>query len=464
MAGAEAAAIDWRLEGRFAVSILRHDRIGTRRGQQAFRGGLTSLFARGLSISAGLITLPIALSALGREMFGIYLTITTLLALLSFLNLGLGNGLVTTLARAESRENTTEVQRLVSTSLALSGGAALVATVVAVAAVRGLPWPTLLGASGAVSGEVAESAVLVAVLCTLANVPASIAASVRLGLQESAVANLWMGASGLLQVAGVAFAASASARLPVFVGALAAPPLICNLANSVQLYSGRRAHLRPRLRSVDLRKGWELLNRGSLFVVLGLAGAVAFQTDVLVLSHVLGPAAVAEYGVPFRLFSLLPLVVSLLVFPLWPAYADASARSEHDWVRRVLRNSLGLAGAISIVAGATLVIAAPFLISLWVGGVISPGIGLLVALGAYAVVQSISAPLSMYLNGAGVVGFQVVVAGSMALLNLPLSIVLAQSIGVAGPVLASVIAQSICVLVPCAVFIPRHLARFGNAS
>jgi O-antigen/teichoic acid export membrane protein len=74
-------------------------------------------------------------------------------------------------------------------------------------------------------------------------------------------------------------------------------------------------------------------------------------------------------------------------------------------------------------------------------------------LAVWVTIVSVQMPLSMLLNGAGVVRFQVVAASCMALANLALSITLAHSIGISGPVWGSVVAYLVCTGVPSVLYL-----------
>jgi Na+-driven multidrug efflux pump len=75
------------------------------------------------------------------------------------------------------------------------------------------------------------------------------------------------------------------------------------------------------------------------------------------------------------------------------------------------------------------------------------------------VLGGIGNAFAMLLNGAQVMRFQVIVASTMAIANVVLSILLTQRIGVAGVVWGSVIAFSIFDFVPVVLYLPRLFAR-----
>jgi O-antigen/teichoic acid export membrane protein len=434
-----------------AEPLVSDEDHGRQRLRAARRGGLTSLGGRAVSLAAGFATLPLALDGLGRRDFGVFLAVSSAVTLLGFTNLGIGQGLVATVARAQAREDTAEIQRLVSTAMALLTAVALAGVAVVLVA-----FSSAQALSATEPASWLTAAALAAVLVLL-GLPLTVAASVRLGLQESAASNAWTSLTGVFQLAGVTVAWLLDAGLVGFVCAFVGAGLVAGAGDSVMTLMARREWLRPRRSAVRRSLLSPLLRTGSLFFVLALAGTVAFNVDTLIVAAVLGPEAAAQYGVAFKLFTTAPLLAGLFLTPLWPAYSDAAARGDEQWTRRVLTRSLLASIAFNLACALALLALTRELLRLWLGTDLGVPTGLLLALACHAVVIGASTPLAMYLNGVGVVRFQVVIAVVMAVVNLPLSIVLAQRIGVAGPAWGTVVAQLLAVLLPCAVFVPRHL-------
>lgn len=439
-----------------AVHLSGRDPVerGGSRGRRALTGGFSSIAARAANLVAGLVTLPKVIDSLGEDAVGVHLTIMTFISLFAFIDLGIGHGLVSTIAEAVSGARYRDIRRTVTTAVVASIGISAVVAAIASFLMVSHDWSVVLGAGEAVEPRSVNVSLWIVVVVTLANVPASLASSVRLGLQESTSSNWWLMAAGPMQIIAVYIVASSHPTLPWFALAATVPLFACNVGNSLALYAGSRLWLRPSWGLVSAAALRTLLRRGSLFVVLAIAGALAFQMDALVISRVLGPAAVTAYAVPFRLFALLPMLTALMAYPLWPAYAEARSSGDSAWVEHVFRRSIAGALLLNGMGGAALALSIEPVVDLWVGdGLVSPTMLLVAALFGYAVVQGISAPVAMYLNGANIVAFQVIAAGTMAVTNVPLSIFLAQRVGVAGPVLATVATQTICILLPFAFFI-----------
>jgi O-antigen/teichoic acid export membrane protein len=177
----------------------------------------------------------------------------------------------------------------------------------------------------------------------------------------------------------------------------------------------------------------------------------------------LGAAAVTGYAVTLRLFMLAPAAIAAAVTPLWPAYGEAIARHDDEWIRLALRRSILGTVAVSVAASGVLLVVARPILDRWTSGALVPPTSLLVALATWAVVSATSTTLAAYFNGANIIRFQVVVAIVMAVSNLALSLVWVRRIGLVGPVWASVVTQTLVVLVPEFVLVRRVLRRHvGN--
>ena len=67
--------------------------------------------------------------------------------------------------------------------------------------------------------------------------------------------------------------------------------------------------------------------------------------------------------------------------PIWPAYREAIARGDLDWVSRTLRRSVAVTLAVSMFLSFALVALSPGILRLWVGASVSPTLPLLLGLG-----------------------------------------------------------------------------------
>ena len=138
-----------------------------------------------------------------------------------------------------------------------------------------------------------------------------------------------------------------------------------------------------------------------------------------------------------RLFSLIEAVSSSFIAPLWPAYNDAKARGDYQWISKTFRNSIAGSSIWSIFAGTILVVFSPTILTYWVGKDVSlpPELPLYMLL-TY-ILLCISQCVAMLVNGLGRLKLQSFVAPVSAVTNLFLSVMLGKAIGIQGVTLAT---------------------------
>jgi O-antigen/teichoic acid export membrane protein len=87
-----------------------------RRYQRIAQGALAALASKGIGFLVSLISVPLTLGYLGAERYGVWVTISTLLAWLSIVDLGLGNGLLNALSEAYGKERQDLARQYISTA------------------------------------------------------------------------------------------------------------------------------------------------------------------------------------------------------------------------------------------------------------------------------------------------------------------------------------------------------------
>lgn len=413
--------------------------------------------ARAVGLLTSLISVPLTYHYLGSERYGMWLTMGSIVAMLGPLDLGIGLGLLNAISDADGRNDRHAARRAISAAFVM-----VTAVVAAAAVVFGLvyqlvPWEHVYNVSSPTAVAEAGPATAVLFVTFAVGLPLGLAGHVQLAYQSGFISSAWAVAGNIGSLLALVAVISFRAGLPLLVAATGFVALAAAAANGWFLFSRQRPWLLPRIRDVSASTIRPLLRAGALFLVLQLAVLVSYQIDHVVIAQILGASAVPEYAVPAKLFALVPLLLSFALTPLWPAYRESLARGDTAWVRRTLRHSILLGGAVNIPAAAALVVLAPTLLNWWVGASISPDPLFLIGLGVWAAMNTFNGPLSMLLNGANVIGFQAACAVPMAAANVLVSVLLVQRIGVAGAIWGTIVAQAVFMLIPQAWYVRRFL-------
>lgn len=417
-----------------------------------------SLVAKAFSVGASLISVPLTLHYLGLESYGMWMTMSSLVAMLSFADLGMGNGVLNVVAAAHGRDDRRAIREFVSSSFFMLTAIAVGVIFLFALAYPFVPWFKLFNVETAQARAEAGPALSMLVVCFAIGIPASIVQRTQMGLQRGFLASLWQCASSLCTLTALLVAIHFEAKLPWLVLAFAGTPQLAALANGLIFFSRMETDIAPSLAAVSREAALKVAETGGLFFVLQIVVGVAFASDNIIIAQMVGAEAVTGYSVPASLFNLIPMVLAMALGPLWPAYGEALARGDHEWVRRTLVRSLLWAIGLAAVAAALLVVLGPFLLRLWVGHAVDPPFLLLLGLGLWKVVEAGGNALAMFLNGAHVVRTQVVIGLVMAVVAIVLKIVLAGVLGVPGVVWGTLIAYSACSTVP-SLLVARHVIR-----
>jgi O-antigen/teichoic acid export membrane protein len=439
-------------EGR---SMERHRRVALT--------ALSSAAARSIGLLIKLIVVSLAVGYLGAERYGLWITISSMAAVLALADLGIGNGLINTVSEASGKNDRDAVSKYVSSAFFVLLGIAVVLATFFAAIYTWVPWARVFNVTSPQAVVEAGPAVAVFAGCFLAGIPLSVARQTQIGYQEGYATTLWAVLGSLFGLGGVVVAIQMQAGLPWLVLAFAGAPTLALLMNSLVLFKHQRPWLRPRLENVEISAAKLVSRIGLLFFVLQFAGAVAYYSDNIVVAQIFGADQVTQYSVPMELFMIAPLVLSLLLTPLWPAYGEAIAHGDVVWVRTTLYRSFAVGLLITVPSAGFLMLFGTQVIHLWVGPEVTPPPMLLFGLGLWTIIIGINGPLAVLFNGANVVRFQAVCAVLMATANLALSVAFAYLVGLPGVILGTVVAQLLFVLIPSAFYVPRLLSSISSS-
>lgn len=418
---------------------------------------LASAAVRATSLITTIAIVPLTVRYLGAERYGLWMAITSAVAILSFSDLGMSSGLINAVAQAYGKNDRTAAARYVSTTFFLLCAAGFVLGAAFLSIYQSVPWDRFFNVATTLAANEAGPAMAILVACFLLGLPLGVAQRVLHAYQEGFKASLWSGLGSVLGLVGVLVAIRSGQSLAVLVFAFAGGPLAASALNSIHVFFFEHRDLLPRLTLVTGSTSATVMRISFLYFVLSIAAAVGYQSDNLIIARILGADSVTPYSVTMRLFGIAPLILSFVLAPLWPAYGEALARGDSSWVRKTFRRSIGLGLAINIPFAALLLVTGRTIIEYWAGPDVVIPFALLVGFALWTVLNALSGPFAMFLNGAGVVRFQVIWSLVMAIANICLSILLVRRVGVAGAILGSILAQSLFLILPIGLRIKKLL-------
>jgi len=411
--------------------------------------------SRAIGLLASLISVPLTFRYLGAERYGLWMVLTSIISIMGFADLGIGNGVVNSVSEAYGKGDRDLAKEYVTSASVLLLCIAAVLALAGLVAYPFIPWLRVFNVKSETVATEGAKAFLVLYFWFVANIPLGVVTRAQAGLQQAYWSQVIGAGGNILSLLALVFVIATHANLAVLVFASTFGSIIAILTNGWLLF---REHpwLLPTWHSFRAQSANKIFKLGLMFFVLQSAVAVGFTSDNVVITQILGAAAVAVYAVPQKLFGVVSMLVSLGISPIWPAYGEALARGDVTWVRRAFWSSLRAIVLLAVPVCAILVFAGPWILRVTMGKSLHVPMSVLVVLGIWGVVSTASMPVSLLLNGVGAMKAQAIIAVVASSSNLALSIFLTRRLGVIGVCLGSSITQ-VLIVFPAYFFILRNL-------
>jgi O-antigen/teichoic acid export membrane protein len=437
-------------------SLDGHTR-GAERNRRAVLTGSATTLARVVQIGTSLVTVPLTLKYLGNERFGLWMTISSVLAMAAFADFGVGNGVLNTVAKAFGRDDIDGIRKAVSSGFTILNLIAASLLLLFFSIYRFVSWGDFFRVASPQARNEAGPALAVFAVCFALNISMDVVQRVQLGLQQGYRYGLWQLCGSAAGFIGVLTGIRLRVGLPVLVIAIAGAPVFATALNAIQFFGFVRPDLRPSRGLIARDAISEIARLGGLFFVLQVVVAVSFSADNFIIARTLGAANVPEYSIPQRMFALLTMMSGMLVAPLWPAYGEAISRGDINWVRSTLVRSLLVVLVVTSTVSGILLIMSHKLIYWWVGSRIHPPFFLLLGLAIWTVLNCCGDALGSFLNGASVIRLQVVVASIFGAGCLALKIYFIRRYGIESIPWATILAYGFLIVLPYALYVPRYI-------
>lgn len=371
-----------------------------------------------VQVASTLVVMPVLLHALGAERFGVWGAAASLAWMVFLADLGTGSALVTLVARAIALDHPDEARRQIAGALTLGISLGFLSLVVIAAA-----WGWQKSSVG--------TAYLIACAGLAVNLPLNSANNVWMALQEGYFSSFWELMQTVVTTVALIAATFYTQDVRVFVALVYGGLVVSNLGSLIHLYL-RHPELRPERFPERWSATRDVVSSGLMFFLMGVAGSLTFVLDNVLSLELLGPHASAQMTIAMRICMTGMGMLTAMAQPLWPAFADAAHRADHQWVMHKLAWGMALLTGATVLGSVILLLWGKTLLKLWLHTDLGIGIGLLAAVAVWMLAQALFRVPHNLMNGLLLVRFQTVTFVVSLAAALALKFVLAGPLGVAG--------------------------------
>lgn len=410
------------------------------RSKKMYKNTAVMIGIRGISMILTLISAPIMLRHVDRADYGVLLTLTSIVGWVGYMDIGLGNGLRNKLPEFLAKGDFHSAKKIVSgcyVTLAI-----YVALIIAIFLIIS-PFVDWLGVLNSPTSDADEIRGLTNVVFTTFCIQflLGLINSILFAYQMPAFQSLFTFVGQIVALIALVIQVYVFDVTSVLqIGAVNSmiPPLVL-FFGSIGLFRTKLKEIAPSFKLVEFKLVGSILSLGLKFFVLQMIAIVLFQANSIIIARTVSPEAVVEYNLAFKYVSLLTMIFTIVITPVWSATTDAYVRKDFAWINKTLSFSRKVCIA-SIFIGVLMVLASKLVYSIWLGrssiDISYSTTGLIFLYISFEMLYKVYGTI---INGTGKVFAQMILTGIIAIIYIPLAIFLGNLCGLSGVLIANAI-------------------------
>lgn len=408
----------------------------------------------------GLFSVNINIGYLGNTIYGLWVTIASIVSWMGSADFGIGNGLRNELAKAYAENDKEKEQKLVATAFFTLSKISVVLFVVI------LILSEIFFRTGVLQLELRVPMYITGFFFCV-NLCVGICNSIAYSYQRSYLTSAISFAAAFLGTVVVLLLTigNVEANLSLFAVVNGLSSLIPNIflifilkRKNIDLFKV----VRKKNNTPVLKKS--ILNVGLQFFALQLCTILLYSVDNILINYLISSEMVTKYSIISKVYDTGNNLFSILLIALWSAVTFHIAQNNFEWIVKKVKELVKI-WAVFAVGVIIVTIFFNDIVTIWLGEKAfdyEPSLVILFA--GYCIMTAFSAIFLNVMNGAGIIKLQLFVAALGAILNIPLSVIFAKycDMGIFGIKLATLLCAmltSIAMPIQAIIYLKRNISK-----
>ena len=381
--------------------------------------GLSGL-SRIITIISHILIVSLTINYLNPERYGIWLTLSSIIGWVSFVDLGLSNGFRNRFAEAKALGNINLAKQYLSTTYFALSTIVLTTLVIILSVNCFLNWSEILKVDASYRNELNLVFTVILIFACI-NMVANIFISLLSANQKIGYASIIQALGQLLSLLSVyILSKTTDGSLTYLAMFFSGIPCVVVLLSSIFMFNGSKYKVYcPSWKDINFSLITNITNIGIQFFIINVCMIFVFEIINIVISRELGAQYVAVYNIPNKYFNVVYMTVIAVISPFWSAFTDAYTKRDLIWMKQVYAKfQIGLLLLLFIYI--LLIVVSKPLYHIWIGDAVKIPIEVTVAMSICVFVQTYGV-MNMYLiNGIGYVRLQTILYIFFAIISWPL--------------------------------------------
>ena len=336
--------------------------------KRIFLTGIATLVSKLITALVQLISIPLAVKYLGVGVFGIVMTIVNTVTTLALADLGLGFGIQTLLPSSVSKQDTNEINKIISNAFfMLVFSASTFLFVFFIINNKEIDWVDLLGLNTSMSAVTLRRIITVVVVSFLVGLPFVMVQRIYSVYQEGYYNEIWSGVAKLSSLFILWLAIMYDWKSSGVVFAFFSIDYIFVVLSFIILFSFVKPYLHVSVHYFDKKTIITLTKSGMFFFVLQAASILVNLVDSFLILKYVDANSSALYAISMRVITLMALPIQVFSLSTLSAYNDAFVNQEFGWIKRTLRTYFKMTAVISIILAILFLTFSNMILHYWIG-------------------------------------------------------------------------------------------------
>jgi len=339
---------------------------GNKRSVEAKKNVIGSMLIKVMSIAISLVMVPMTIHYINPTQYGIWLTMSSMVAWISFFDIGFTQGLRNRFAEAKAKGNRELAKTYVSTAYFFIGIIFITIWVILLLANQFIDWGRLLNINEKAAHEVSVLAYIIFSYFCFQFVFKIITTILIADQKPAKAVMLDLFGQFLSLIAIYILTKLTSGSLIYLALALGVAPTLVIIGANLYFFKTKYKDYAPSLRFVKKKYAKDIMALGFKFFILQIAAIVQYQTILFLIAHYFDPLQVTSYNIAYKYFGILQMGFMILVTPLWSGVTDAYNSGDIEWIRNAVTKYLYILIPFILTGAAMLAISKP-IYDLWLG-------------------------------------------------------------------------------------------------
>ena len=401
-----------------------------------------SFIIKGVSIVLGLIKVPILLSYLDSEKYGVWLTIASIIMWVQHFDLGIGHGLRNKFAESLAKNDFNKASGLVSTAYFSMSVIMFSLFLILLPVVYTIDWNSILNVKTISSSELSNTIAFVLLMFVLRFVFQLISVILKAD-QHPALSDIFLPAASIISLTIVVLLKYFTEDSLFWASiAIALPPVVVLLIGNVYFFNKEYSYCKPSVKNYSKTYLRDIYSLGLKFFVGQMLMIIMFQSSNIILTTIVNPQEVTIYNIAQTYFNLPLTFFMIILTPYWSAITEAYVKDEFDWIKNNMwqLKKVALLFSLGIIL---MLLFSDIAFKVWIGDKVTIPFQLSVAFTVYSIIVLFLSPYSNFLSGVGKLNIGLRVAVYKSLFFLPVAIYLVKIYGAIGLIISLVIVNSL---------------------